>query len=92
VYSPEVITALRKVWAILDAPCGKRLAPFLPDIVDRLLACGELSISDEIRYQLVRMSAATIDRRLAPDLTHLATALAHAGILREATTTPKRAS
>jgi hypothetical protein len=67
VYNPEVIAALRKVWAILDAPCGKRLAPFLPDIVDRLLACGELSISDEIRYQLVRMSAATIDRRLAPD-------------------------
>jgi hypothetical protein len=67
VYGPEVITALRKVWAILDAPCGKRLAPFLPDIVDRLTACGELTLSDEVRYQLTRMSAATIDRRLAAD-------------------------
>src|ERR1700742_392193 len=66
-YGPEVIAALRKIWAILDAPCGKRLAPFLPDIVDRLTACGELSLTDEVRYQLVRMSAATIDRRLAPD-------------------------
>jgi Integrase core domain len=65
VYGPEVIAALRKVWAVLDAPAGKRLAPFLPEIVDRLIACGELDISQQTRYQLVRMSAATIDRRLA---------------------------
>jgi Integrase core domain len=67
VYGEEVIAALRKVWAVLDAPAGKRLAPFLPDIVDRLIACGELDISTQTRYQLVRMSAATIDRRLAAD-------------------------
>lgn len=67
VYGEEVIAALRKVWAVLDAPAGKRLAPFLPEIVDRLIACGELDISPETRYQLVRMSAATIDRRLAVD-------------------------
>jgi hypothetical protein len=67
VYDDAVIAALRKVWAIMDAPCGKRLAPFLPEIVDRLRACGELDISEETRYRLVRMSAATIDRRLAPD-------------------------
>jgi hypothetical protein len=69
IYGPEVIAALRKTWAVLDAPAGKRLAPFLPEIVDRLIACGELHISEQARYQLVRMSAATIDRRLAPDRT-----------------------
>jgi hypothetical protein len=67
VYGPDVIAALRKVWAVLDAPTGKRLAPFLPLIVERLIACGELTISERTRYQLVRMSAATIDRRLAAD-------------------------
>src|SRR3990170_4215449 len=67
VYGEEVIAALRKVWAVLDAPSGKRLAPFLLEIVDRLIACDELDISQETRYQLVRMSAATIDRRLAAD-------------------------
>lgn len=67
VYGPEVIAALRKVWAVLDGLCGKRLAPFLPEIVDRLIGCGELEISTETRYQLVRMSAATIDRRLAAE-------------------------
>lgn len=67
VYGPEVIAALRKVWAVLDAPSGKRLAPFLPEIVDRLIACGELRLTQQTRYQLVRMSAATIDRRLATE-------------------------
>lgn len=66
-YGEAEIAALRLVWAVLDAPAGKRLAPFLPEIVDRLIACGELELSDEVRYRLVRMSAATIDRRLAPD-------------------------
>jgi transposase InsO family protein len=67
VYGLEVLAALRTVWAVLDAPSGKRLAPFLGEIVERLVAHGELAISDDIRYQLVRMSAATIDRRLAPE-------------------------
>lgn len=67
VYGAEVVAALRKVWAVLDAPSGKRLAPFLGEIVDRLIAHGELQVSDAVRYQLVRMSAATIDRRLAPE-------------------------
>jgi len=65
-YGPEVLAALLKVWASLNAPCGKRLAPVLPTVVERLIACGELRISTETRYQLTRISAATIDRLLAP--------------------------
>lgn len=38
---------LRKVWAVMGAPAGKRMAPFMGEIVDRLRACGELDISDE---------------------------------------------
>jgi len=66
-YGSDVIAALRLCWAVVDAPAGKRLAAFLPEIVDRLRTCGELKISDEVRDQLVSMSAATIDRRLAGD-------------------------
>lgn len=66
-YGEEVIAALRKVWAVLDAPAGKRMAPFLPEIVDRLRTCKELTISNEVRDLLVFMSAATIDRRLVGD-------------------------
>lgn len=71
VYGEPVIAALRLVWAVMDAPAGKRMAPFLPEIVDRLRSCGELEISDEVRDQLVSISAATIDRRLAGDRARL---------------------
>jgi len=51
-YGEDMMVALRKVWAVMDAPAGKRMAPFLSEIVARLRACGELVISDEIAAQL----------------------------------------
>lgn len=58
---------MRKVWAVLDGPVGKQLAPFLGEIVRRLRACGELDIAEETAAKLCAMSAAIIDRRLSPD-------------------------
>jgi len=72
VYGEDVMTALRKVWAVMDAPAGKRMAPFLPEIVSRLRSCGELDIDDGTAASLCGMSAATIDRRLAGDREKLA--------------------
>lgn len=66
-YGPEVMVAVRKVWAVMDAPAGKRMAPFMDEIVQWLRACGELSISDEPAGLMVQMSLATLDRRLVPD-------------------------
>ena len=40
------MAAMRKVWVVLDAPAGKRMAPFLPEIVSRLRVCEELDIDD----------------------------------------------
>lgn len=40
VYGEDVMAGLRKAWAVLDAPAGKRLAPFLPEIVARLRAAA----------------------------------------------------
>lgn len=67
VYGPLVIEALRKVWLILDCISGKRLAPFLAEIVPILERHGELRLDDDTRKKLLSMSAATIDRRLAQD-------------------------
>ncbi|MDI7246628.1 MAG: transposase family protein [Bacillota bacterium] len=67
VYGPPVIEALRKVWLILDCISGKRLAPFLAEIVPILERHGELRLDDDTRKKLLSMSAATIDRRLAQD-------------------------
>lgn len=66
-YGPELIEALRVCWAVLDGPSGKRLAPALPQLVASLRRHGELHISDTAAGLLTGMSAATIDRRLAPD-------------------------
>ncbi len=64
-YQPEVIEALVKVWAGLDGPTGKRLAPAMPMLVASLVAHGELDVPPEVVDQLLAMSPATIDRRLA---------------------------
>jgi len=58
---------LRFCWAVLGAPTGKRLAPVMAELVATLRRFGELVISDELAVALVRMSPATMDRRLAPE-------------------------
>src|SRR5215210_372988 len=66
-YEESVIEALRICWAVLDGPTGKRLAPSLPGLVPALRRHGELTISDQTADLLLRMSPATIDRRLVED-------------------------
>jgi hypothetical protein len=63
---PEVLVALQRVWVICDGICGKRLAPYLREIVSTLERCGELTLDTEVRHKLIGMSPATVDRLLAP--------------------------
>ena len=63
-YDQEVFLALRKIWMICDFPCGKRLAPFLLEIVPVLVRWGELGLEEEIEEKLLKLSAAAIDRLL----------------------------
>jgi len=64
-YGSDVVVALAKLWAIFDYPCGQRLAPLLnQQMLDRLRALGEIRITDQVARKLVRISPATIDRRL----------------------------
>lgn len=65
--SPNVVAALIFCWAVLGMPAGKRLAPALPELVPILRTFGELDIDDDTALLLSGMSAATIDRRLAPE-------------------------
>src|SRR5664279_4392473 len=71
-YGPEVVAALRFCWAVLGAPTGKRLAPMMGELVPTLRRFEELKISDDTERALIVMSAATMDRRLAPDRAKLA--------------------
>ena len=66
VYSAVVVGVLRQVWEASGELCGKRLAPFLDELVPALEAEGALTVEAPVREQLRHMSAATIDRRLRP--------------------------
>jgi len=70
-YGPQIIVALVTCWAVLRAPAGKRLAPMLGVLVPILRRDGELDLTDSEATLLCKMSAATIDRRLAADRARL---------------------
>ena len=65
VYGPDLLPPLITCWAVLRAPAGRLLAPMLPVLVPLLRRDKELLINDGQADLLVRMSAATIDRKLA---------------------------
>src|SRR6266567_4922520 len=66
VYSSVVVGALRVCADASGWLCGKRLAPFLAELVPALEVEGALRLEPLVRSQLLAMSAATIDRRLQP--------------------------
>ncbi len=65
-YGAEVQAALHVAWAAANFIASKRLAPFLEELVPRLEFHGYLTLSDDVRSQLLRVSPATIDRILGP--------------------------
>jgi hypothetical protein len=65
VYGPDLMPALITCWAVLRAPAGRLLAAMLPTLVPMLRRDKELDITDTQADLLMKMSAATIDRKLA---------------------------
>ena len=71
-YGPEAVDLLTRCWAALDGPTGKRLHPALPQVVANLARHGHLDrVDPDVVAQVLAMSPATIDRRLAPARTGL---------------------
>ncbi len=66
-YDQKVVEALKIIWKILDYLCGKRLVAILPEVVPILERHGELKVDASTRERLIQISAATIDRLLAPE-------------------------
>jgi hypothetical protein len=65
-YTGDTVGVLAKIWRICGCICGKRLHPFIPEVVAVLERHNELFVDPETKGLLLRMSASTIDRRLAP--------------------------
>lgn len=56
---------LPRVWAVMDAPPGKRIGPLLPEMARPLQTFGELDVDDATPGKLCSAPAAPTHRRLA---------------------------
>jgi len=65
VYTKDLVALLINVWEIFDRPCGQRLKPLLNTELRRLRDAGEIALSDEAIKKLERISARSIDAKLA---------------------------
>ena len=63
-YDSGVQKALQSIWELANRPCGKRLVPFLPDLVAALERHGELCWPDTLKAKVLALSPATADRLL----------------------------
>lgn len=70
VYTSEVFYPLRTLWIAADGICGKRLQPYLPELIRVMEDKGEIRLNRFLRQKLTRISAATIDRMLTATKKH----------------------
>lgn len=63
-YDSEVLKVLRRIWIILDFPCGKRLGPYLREAVEVLEREEEIVVDKGVKEKINRISASSIDRIL----------------------------
>ena len=63
-YGAEVQAALEVAWAAVTFVGAKRLVPFLPTLVPIVERHHHLTLTEEVRAQLLAVSSATVDRVL----------------------------
>ena len=63
-YNPAVQQALTTLWYAANKICAKRLVPFIPDLLNALERFGHVSLPEDVRSQLLKISPATADRLL----------------------------
>lgn len=66
IYDATVEKSLVKIWQFSNRLCSKRLVPFLPEFLQTLEACQEITVETAVRDKLRTLSVATCDRLLAP--------------------------
>jgi hypothetical protein len=66
-YDDKVVCALKKIWFVMDCICGKRLATTLKELIPILERHQEIELDTTTKEKLLTISAATIDRLLAPE-------------------------
>ena len=62
-----ILPNLKVLWATSFYACGKRLAPFIPELISVMKRFGEISLIPSEESMLKTVSASTIDRMLKAD-------------------------
>jgi len=65
-YGPEVAAAAEVLWQASGRIGAHRLHPFVPELLDRLVQCGELSVAPAVDKLVRQASRPTLARLLAP--------------------------
>jgi hypothetical protein len=65
-YGPEVATAAELLWQASGRIGAHRLHPFVPELLDRLLQCGELTLPPAVDKLVRQASRPTLARLLGP--------------------------
>lgn len=63
-YDVFVVIKLKKLWQLMDYPCGLRMKPMMAEWIRKLKSFGEITLSEEVENKLLKISASTIDRKL----------------------------
>jgi len=66
IYDEAVRETLIIAWEAADRICGKRLKAILPSLIEAMEQHGHLKLDPPVRARVLNVSAATIDRLLAP--------------------------
>jgi hypothetical protein len=64
-YEP-IIEPLERLWAASNLVCGKRLEPFIPELLSSLKHHNEIELTEQEESLLLCIKSATIDRLLTP--------------------------
>ena len=65
-YGPEVAAAAEVLWQASGRIGAHRLQPFIPELLDRLVVWGELTVSPDVEKRLRQISRPTLARVLEP--------------------------
>lgn len=67
IYDSKVLSAVIKIWELLEYPCGTRLKSMIIPMLEAMIRFKEISVSDDIQEKLKAISSKTLDRRLAKE-------------------------
>jgi len=65
IYDEKVLKILKYLWELSDFLCGKRLVPFIRNVLPILIREGEIVIEKELEEKLMKISPATRHRILS---------------------------